>query len=151
MNWGKIIFDDFIFLNQSFTSPESAVQFIGEIFEKHHYGTENYTRAMLKTLELYKSIIVLDDGIAIPHARPEEGALQDGLIFIQLNSPLDFGNADFEPVKFLIGLASTGAEYHLQLIQLVGNLIEYGIQNQQFKSKEALKNFVYNVINQENL
>ncbi|MDY4281594.1 MAG: PTS sugar transporter subunit IIA [[Pasteurella] mairii] len=151
MNWEHIIKDEFIYLNKSFTSPEEAVVFIGSIFEKNQYGTVEYTRAMLRTLALYKRVIVLDDGIAMPHARPEEGALHDGLIFIQLNSNLDFDNTDFEPVRFLIGLVSSGSENHIRLIQLIGNLIEYDIQHQNFNSSKELKEFVYNVIKLENL
>lgn len=151
MNWKDIILDDFILLDKDFNSPESAVKFIGDLFEKKQYSTKHYTQAMLNTLEKYKSIIVLDDGIAMPHARPEEGALKEGLVFIQLRSELDFGNTDFDAVKFLIGLVSTGSENHIKLIQLVGNLIENEIQHKNFNSNHELKDFIYHIIQQEGL
>lgn len=151
MDWGEIISDEAIFINENFATPESAVEFIGNFFVAHHCATQEYAQAMLKVLEKYKTVIVLDDGIAMPHARPEQGALKNQLVFVQLEQSLDFGHSEFDPVRFLIGVVSTGTEQHIQLIQLIGNLVENAIQHQQFSSKQEMKDFIYQVIKQENL
>ena len=98
---------------------------------------------MLNVLEKFKGIIVLDDGIAMPHARPEEGALKDRLLIMTLNKPIDFYNDDFEKVDTVIAVCSTGSERHIELIQLVGLLIENKIREQNFNSKEDILDFVY--------
>ena len=143
MNIEKIINTETIFLKQDFNTAEEVIKFAGDVFIKQGCCNNEYKKAMLNVLEKFKGIIVLDDGIAMPHARPEEGALKDRLLIMTLNKPIDFYNDDFEKVDTVIAVCSTGSDRHIELIQLVGLLIENKIREQNFNSKEDILDFVY--------
>lgn len=126
------------FLNKSFKDCYECVSFIGNIMEENQIATSQYTHSMVELLDKFKGVIVLEDGFALAHARPEQGVLKTGLVFVQLSSPLDFFNPDFEKVKFVIGMASIGSDEHIQLIQKIANLIDNDIQHQNFKNEDEL-------------
>lgn len=150
MQLDRIINEKLIFLNENFSTANDVIQFIGNKFEECGYCTANYTNAMLKVFNDYPGVIVLDDGIAMPHARPEEGALKNGLAIVKLCNRVDFNNEDFEKVNTVIGLCSTGSDTHIELIQLIGNLIENNIQNALFTNKNDVLVFINNInINME--
>lgn len=145
MQLEQIVSDKLIFLGEQFSTANEVIQFVGEQLEKNGYCSTDYTKAMLKVFNDYPGVIVLDDGIAMPHARPEEGALKDGLVIVKLKNRVDFHNDDFEKVDTVIGLCSTGSDRHIELIQLVGNLIENNIQNEIFTDKQDVMAFIHTI------
>lgn len=134
--------ENLIFLNQEFNNCEECVEFIGKQMENNNIATPQYTQAMLDVLTQYKGVIVLDEGFALAHARPEQGVLKDGLVFVQLNKPLDFYNEEFKEVKFVVGMASKSSDEHIETIQSLAKLIECEIQHQNFKTKKELIKFI---------
>ncbi|MGL4372582.1 MAG: PTS sugar transporter subunit IIA, partial [Turicibacter sp.] len=60
---------------------------------------------------------VMVPGVAMPHARPEAGALEVGLSVIRLKNPVKFGNDGFDPVHLVFSLCALGSESHLELLQ----------------------------------
>ncbi|WP_028537098.1 PTS sugar transporter subunit IIA [Paludibacterium yongneupense] len=52
---------------------------------------------------------LLAPGMAMPHARPEEGVLKNGFALVTLETPVVFGDPDNDPVDILITLAATDA------------------------------------------
>lgn len=151
MNIEKIITSKTIFLEQNFKTAEEIINFIGDVFEKNGYCNNNYKTAMLEIFKNFPGVIVLDDGVAMPHARPEEGALKNGLVIIKLKKPVDFYNESFEKVDTVIGLCSTGSDEHIELIQLVGCLIENNIRNIKFYENNDVLKFVYKIKDIEGL
>lgn len=53
---------------------------------------------------------LLAPGLAMPHARPEEGVKSDGFALVTLKKPIEFGGSDNDPVDILITLAATSAK-----------------------------------------
>ncbi|RIY32768.1 hypothetical protein CKF54_04245 [Psittacicella hinzii] len=140
---------DLIFLDQSFQDCYSCVSFIGDEMIKARIANEQYKEAMLDFLAEYKGVLVIDDGIALVHAAPETGVAKTGLVFVQLTDELDFFSKSFAPVKFVIGLASTGSYQHISLMQQITQLIEHGIQHQNFTSKDELRSFIREYSNKD--
>lgn len=138
----ELVNPDLIFIDQDFPNSEACIEFIGQKMVEANLATPEYTQAMLEVLHNYKGIIVLDDGIALAHARPEKGGLADGLVFVQLKHPLDFYNSDFPEVKFVVGVVTTGSDNHLKTMRWLVNLIEDEIQHQNFQSKAELLEFL---------
>jgi len=69
--------------------------------------------------------IVVAPGVAMPHARPEDGAIATGMSLVTLKEPVVFGNPDNDPVRLVIGLAALDAQAHLHalatLVELLGD------------------------------
>jgi len=84
---------------------------------------EPYIEAMLRTAEELGPYIVIAPGIAMPHARPEEGAIQTALSLVRLNTPINFGHADHDPVTLIFALAALDKQIHLRAMQTLATLL----------------------------
>ena len=61
-----------------------------------------YYDAILNSVKEYGPYFVIAPGIAMPHARPEQGALKIGFSLVTLAQPLNFGNATNDPVDLIL-------------------------------------------------
>ncbi|MCU7558210.1 BglG family transcription antiterminator [Macrococcus capreoli] len=85
--------------------------------------TEDYIKAMINSvIELGPYIVIMPD-IAIPHARPEDGALEVGLSFANFKEPVVFPND--KSVKAMIVLSAKDQNAHLkalaEMTEILGN------------------------------
>ena len=69
-----------------------------------------YYDAIAKMTEELGPWYVLAPGLAMPHARPEEGVKQDGFALVTLKTPVAFGAEDNDPIDILVVLAATSAK-----------------------------------------
>ena len=60
----------------------------------------------------------------MPHARPEEGALEIGMSIITLKEPIEFGNKENDPVKLVISFCAVDSESHLKALSQLMVLLE---------------------------
>lgn len=67
--------------------------------------------------------IVITEHVALPHARPESGALESAVGIVTLKDPVEFGSADNDPVKFLFPLSAKDNESHLGALQSLVELL----------------------------
>ena len=59
---------------------------------------ERYVEAMIKNIKKLGFFVVLREYLAMPHARPEEGAMETGISFLKVNNPVKYGNEDVGPL-----------------------------------------------------
>lgn len=69
-----------------------------------------YYDAVVSMTEELGPWYVLAPGLAMPHARPEEGVKRDGFALVTLKTPVAFGSEDNDPIDILITLAATDAK-----------------------------------------
>ncbi|MFQ9623996.1 MAG: PTS sugar transporter subunit IIA, partial [Enterobacteriaceae bacterium] len=103
-----------------------------------------YITAMLDVYKDFGPAIVIDSGLAMPHARPEKGAIRTGFSLITTRQPLHFGHEEFDPVSVIIGIAGADADNHIKMIQIIATLIESDIVS--FLREEHDINAVFNFI-----
>lgn len=84
----------------------------------------SYISAMLRTVEELGAYAVIAPGVAIPHARPEDGANRVGLSLVVLSEPVEFGSKENDPVDLLFAFSTTDADAHVELIQELADFIE---------------------------
>ncbi|MDM8270723.1 PTS sugar transporter subunit IIA [Thermophilibacter provencensis] len=60
--------------------------------------------------------IVIAPHVALPHARPECGALEPAVGVVTLREPVEFGSAN-DPVRYLFPLSATDDDGHLGALQ----------------------------------
>lgn len=75
-----------------------------------------YVDAIYKSHEQIGPYYVLGPGIAMPHARPEEGVNQLSLALTIIEKGVEFGADENDPVKLLIVLATTDNDSHINAI-----------------------------------
>nr|AMK55833.1 PTS sugar transporter subunit IIB [Faecalibaculum rodentium] len=85
---------------------------------------ESYVEDIIQGVRDYGPYIVLTKNVALPHARPEAGALQDAIGIATLETPVNFGNRDNDPVKYLFCLSATDDEKHLAGLAQLAELLE---------------------------
>ncbi|HGN0345024.1 PTS sugar transporter subunit IIA [Proteus mirabilis] len=83
-----------------------------------------YVDAIYKSHEQIGPYYVLGPGIAMPHARPEEGVNQLSLALTIIEKGGEFGANENDPVKLLIVLAATDNDSHINAIVKLAELFD---------------------------
>ncbi|MBU9846409.1 PTS mannitol transporter subunit IIA [Rahnella ecdela] len=86
------------------------------------YITPDYIQAIKDTTREIGPYYLLAPGIAMPHARPECGALHTALSFTLLRQGVSF-DAESPPVRLLIGLAAKDSDSHIEAIQALSEIL----------------------------
>lgn len=102
----------------------TAVEISGQLLVEAGNAEDRYVEAMLRTVEELGAYAVIAPGVAIPHARPEDGANKVGLSLVTLSRPVEFGSKENDPVDLLFGFSTTDAEAHVELLQALADFIE---------------------------
>jgi mannitol/fructose-specific phosphotransferase system IIA component (Ntr-type) len=111
------------------------VRSAGRLLVKCGFAEERYVEGMLSLTKELGPYIVLAPGIAIPHARPEEGAIKVGFAAVTLNPPVNFGNEFNDPVYLVIGFCSPSSDAHVELLCRIARIL--GVENFLEKCKAA--------------
>lgn len=85
---------------------------------------ENYVEEIIKGVLELGPYIVITKHVALPHARPEAGALETAIGIATLKDPVKFGNKDNDPVKYLFSLSATDNTKHLNALAELAGLFE---------------------------
>lgn len=106
-----------------------------------------YVDEMINSVEKFGPYIVISPGVALGHARPEHGAIKQGITISTLKKPIKFGHKTNDPVKLLIIIVSTNSENHIEMLRDISMLLSNteileGIINS--KTKDELKSYLVN-------
>jgi PTS system ascorbate-specific IIA component len=83
-----------------------------------------YVDAIYRSHEAIGPYYVVGPGIAMPHARPEEGANKLSLALTVITSGVNFDADENDPVKLLIVLAATDSTSHIEIISQLAQLFD---------------------------
>lgn len=119
-----LLWKDMIELDVAVYSWEEAVRRGGQLLLKAETIKEEYIDAMVDTVKDMGPYMVITKGVAMPHARPEKGALKQGLSFITLKEAVAFGNEEYDPVKLVVCFSSLDDKSHLSLLSSLAELFE---------------------------
>ncbi|HHT1952341.1 TPA: PTS mannitol transporter subunit IIA [Citrobacter farmeri] len=101
---------------------QEAIDFSMSPLLANHYVNANYIQAIKDSTINNGPYYILAPGVAMPHARPECGALKTGMSLTLLKQEVQFADDD-EPVKLLIGLSAANADSHIGAIQVLSELL----------------------------
>ncbi|WP_027408844.1 PTS sugar transporter subunit IIA [Anoxybacteroides tepidamans] len=118
--------------------PPSHIQFVDNVSDWKHaievaaqpllnndYITGEYIEAMVRNVIEMGPYIVIAPGIALPHARPEQGVKRLGMSFLKIQNGCSFSERQEHKVHIVIVLAASDDHSHLkalsELAQLLGN------------------------------
>ena len=82
----------------------------------------HYLTAIMQQHQKLGPYYVLAPGLAMPHARPEEGANGLGLSLLKLKQGVSFGSQDNDPVDVIIMLAAPDSHSHIEMISALAEL-----------------------------
>lgn len=96
---------------------EAAVRAGGTLLLQAGKCDPAYIEAMVRTIQELGPYMVLAPGLALAHARPEDGVREVGLSLITLAEPVPFGSSANDPVFVVISFCATDNKSHVDLLQ----------------------------------
>ena len=108
---------DMIALQVRVADWRQAVRACGELLVKAGKCEVRYVDAMIKAVEEMGPYMVLAPGLALAHARPEDGVKQVGMSIITLATPVEFGSESNDPVKLVISFGGVDNKSHIGMLQ----------------------------------
>nr|PZN37131.1 MAG: hypothetical protein DIU70_13230 [Bacillota bacterium] len=103
---------------------EEAVAAAGSLLVKAGLAEGRYVEAMLRTVRELGPYVVVVPGVAVPHARPEDGVRELGMALVRLRTPVYFGHPEHDPVDLVIALGAVDSESHLPALMQLWEILE---------------------------
>ncbi|RLE63985.1 MAG: PTS mannitol transporter subunit IIA [Thermoprotei archaeon] len=99
-----------------------AVRISGELLLQHGCIEPSYIEKMISTCRELGPYIAISPGVAIPHARPEDGAKKVCLSILVVKEGVNFGSHN-DPVYVLIAFSTPDKSSHIKVIQQLAKLM----------------------------
>lgn len=113
--------DGAISIKNAAVNWQQAIDYSMEVLLQKGYVTSSYIDAIKTTTRETGPYYILAPFVAMPHARPECGAIKTGLSLTLLKNTVEFGE-NKEPVKLLIGLSAADSDEHIGAIQALSEM-----------------------------
>lgn len=111
-------------LNVPAKNWEDAIRQSASVLVENNKVTEAYVDAMVNTAKESGPYIVITKHVALPHARPEAGSKEISIGIATLETPVEFGNDDNDPVKYVFCLSAIDNNSHLRAMSELVELFE---------------------------
>ena len=118
----KWIFEQTIQLQDSVENWPQALEICARPLLKMNVIAPEYITAIVEQHQKLGPYYVLAPGLAMPHARPEEGAKGLGLSLLKLKKGISFGAGEFDPVDVIVMLAAPDKHSHIEMISALAEL-----------------------------
>lgn len=109
----SLIENNSVLLNQTASDWKAAIKLGTDLLEKSGAIEPRYYTNIVSKIEEMGPYIILAPGLAMPHARPEEGVIKSSFALVTLAEPVYFDGED-EPVSVLITLAGSDSDKHME-------------------------------------
>ncbi len=97
-------------LNAEASNVKAALKIGVDILVRHGSVEPRYYDNIIAAYEEMGPYFVIAPSLAMPHARPEEGVIENCFALVTLKEPMAFGSRDCDPVKVLITIGATEAK-----------------------------------------
>jgi len=119
----KMISSSTIALNIEVRDWKEAVRVSGNLLVNNGSVEERYIDAMIEAVKSLGPYIVIAPGVALPHARPEDGVLEPCMSLVTLKNPINFGNKNNDPVKLVVSFGTIDHTAHVQALSKLARII----------------------------
>lgn len=118
-NLGELLTQQTILLQAEAADWQEAVRLGGRLLVDAGLAEPRYIDAIIQSTYELGPYYVLAPGLAMPHARPEEGVNKTGFSFLTLSKPVQFGHSENDPVDILIFMAAVDDHSHIEALSQV--------------------------------
>jgi len=96
---------------------QEAVYMAGNLLQEIDAVEPRYIQGMIRCIESFGTYSVICPGVAMPHARPEDGAKAVAVSLVQLAKPVLFGkDGETKPVDLIFAFSTTDEQAHLKMM-----------------------------------
>jgi mannitol/fructose-specific phosphotransferase system IIA component (Ntr-type) len=114
---------DTIAVNVSAADWRDVVRKVGRLLVDSGGVEERYIDGMIRTAEDLGPYIVVAPGIAMPHSRPEDGVIHSCMALMTLSEPIEFGNAENDPVRLVFAFGAVDNEQHVEALREMATVL----------------------------
>lgn len=100
---------------------EEAVRKGAELLIENKCIEPRYVDCIVNNIKESGPYIVLGDGMAMSHARPEDGVIKNGITLLKIKDGVDFDEKN--RVFLLFTLAAENNEHHQELLEEIADLL----------------------------
>lgn len=105
---------------------EEAIRVGAGMLVEQGLAKESYVEGIISAVKELGPYIIISEGLAMPHTRPEEGALDIGCSLITLKEPVLF-EGDSSPIKVMICFSAVDSESHMDILKMIVEFVERGL------------------------
>ena len=102
---------------------EEAVKISGNLLVQAGFVEQRYTQAMIDSVKEMGPYVVIAPGVALPHARPEDGVLEPCMSLVTLREPINFGSKNNDPVKIIVSFGTIDSKTHIDALTRLARII----------------------------
>lgn len=118
---------------------EDAVRRGGQLLVEGGICEPRYVDAMVQAVRELGPYMVLAPGIALAHARPEDGVVSVGMSLITLATPVEFGSEANDPVQLVISFGGVDKEKHIGMLQALSQFLVEEENQQLLKTAQSVE------------
>ncbi|MBF0751289.1 MULTISPECIES: PTS sugar transporter subunit IIA [unclassified Pasteurella] len=119
----SLIANNSIKLNQTASDWKAAIKIGTDLLEVSGAIEPRYYDTIISNIEKMGPYIILAPGLAMPHARPEEGVIKTAFALVTLKEPIYFDGED-DPIYVLITLAGSDSDQHMQGLMEITQVLD---------------------------
>lgn len=106
---------------------EAGVRAAGDLLVGLGVAGPEYVDACVASVRERGPYIVLAPGLALAHARPEEGATGVGVAVVRLDEPVVFSHPANDPVDLVFAFATVDPGAHLDMLRALAGALGGGL------------------------
>jgi len=123
MQLKELLIRDAVQAKLDLRTRDEVIQMSGEMLVAAGAVEPRYASAMKQVMDDLGPYCVIAPGIALLHARPEDGVIRSCLSLITLRTPIKFGHSSNDPVDLAFALGALDKKSHIgALAELAGYL-----------------------------
>lgn len=135
--------ESIIQLQISASDWHDAIRKAGQPLIDHLYVKESYIDEIIRIMESEGPYVVITKHIALPHTKPNAGAMRCGMGLTVLKEPVPFGSKEHDPIKYIFTLSAIDNESHImamsQLLELFNDEQFFKLINHCSDTKEVIE------------
>jgi mannitol/fructose-specific phosphotransferase system IIA component (Ntr-type) len=136
---------DAISVNFSAKDWQEAIRECGRLLLNQDLIEERYIQGMIQTVEEMGNYIVLAPGLALPHARPEQGVKKVGACIVTLQEPVDLLGKEAD---IFISFSAVDSDSHVEMLRGIAEVCMVEENLDAIRQAETIGE-IYTVFNQE--
>ena len=123
LSLSDLLTEDTVRLGVKVENWEGVIDAVGELLLNVQAVSSRYIEAMKEAVYRYGPYVVLAPGIALLHARPDDGVNRICLSLVTLNPPIQFHHPHNDPVRLAFGICMVDHHSHLKALAELANLL----------------------------
>lgn len=148
----KLLPENRIKTNIAATDWREVVEESGRLLLNDGLIKSEYIEAMKNSIVENGPYVVIGKGVALLHARPEDGVKELGMSLITLKEPVEFGNRENDPVKIAFAFCAVDNQQHLNAISELSEVLmaDNSVNNiYELSGPSDIRSYIEGVLNIE--